>query len=199
MAVAVVEQARIAQVQHLLTRLCLTRSPLVLVVHPALPMLLVVLVATPHLMRSHQMAAGVAAVKTKGLLLIVEMVPVVAVKEILAALARLAVLMETLVATELAALSFVVVAVVALARQEPRHQIRKLEMAAMELHHPYQAQALLMQVVVVVAKAIRLLAALEARAAGVVLVKMLVLQTLVVAAVAVMEAGVLVAQAVQAS
>jgi hypothetical protein len=135
MAVAVVEQARIAQVQHLLTRLCLTRSPLVLGVHPALPMLLVVLVATPHLMRSHQMAAGVAAVKTKGLLLIVEMVPVVAVKEILAALARLAVLMETLVAMVLEALSSEVVEVAVLVPLELLAQTHKLEMAVTEQRH----------------------------------------------------------------
>jgi hypothetical protein len=51
----------------------------------------------------------------------------------------------------------------------------------------------------VVAKAIRLLAALEARAAGVVLVKMLALPTLVAVVVAVMEAAVLAVQAAPVS
>ena len=76
-----------------------------------------------------------AAVKTKGLLLIVEMVPVVAVKEILAALARLAVLMETLVAMVLEALSTEVVEVAVLVPLELLAQTHKLEMAVTEQRH----------------------------------------------------------------
>jgi hypothetical protein len=145
------------------------------------------------------MEAAAAVAKTKGRLLTAAMAPVVAGKEIQVALARLVALMEMLAVMALAALNIAVAAAGVLVRQEPRHQIHKSETVATEPHRPYLAQALLTLAVVAALKAIQLLAALEARAAGAVLVKMRGLQTLAVAVAAAMEAVVLAAQAAPVS
>ena len=145
------------------------------------------------------MEAAVAVAKTKGRLPIAAMVLVVAVKEIQAALERLVALMEMLVVMALVALNIAVAAAGVLVRQGQQAQIHKSETVATEPHRPYLAQALLTLAVVAAVKAIPLLAALEALAAGEVMVKMLALPTLVAVAVAVMEAVVLAAQAAPVS